>query len=191
VLVEWDPDGIIAQFTQDVDLAARLKREIFDHQDWAEKDRGIISALESNRRFAERTGLSEAQIAELMQIILPSLGLLSATLPLMDELSERGLRLYCLSNMPVEHYDYLRHKYNFWDKFEGIVISGCVYLVKPEAEIYQYLLSEFRLEPEKCVFLDDSPKNIIAAQEQGIHGIVFRDADSCREELKAMGVFDN
>jgi putative hydrolase of the HAD superfamily len=189
VLIEWAPDGIIAQFTQNAELAARLKREIFDHRDWSEKDRGIISAADLNRGFAERTGLAEAQIAELMQIILPTLGLISATLPMMDELSERGLRLYCLSNMPVEHYDYLRQKYDFWDKFDGIVISGCVRLVKPEAEIYQYLLSEYQLEPEKCIFLDDSPKNITAAQEQGIQGIVFQDADSCREALKAMGVF--
>lgn len=190
VLIEWDPDEIISQFTQDPELAIRLKREIFDHPDWAEKDRGEFPAEEFNRRFAQRTGLPVAQIAELMDILVESLLLMTKTLPLMDELRRHGLRLFCLSNMPVEHYEHLQKKYSFWQKFEGIVISGCVNLVKPEPGIYQFLLNEYQLQPAMCVFLDDVPKNITAAQSQGMHGIVFRDVDSCREELKKLGIFD-
>lgn len=184
VLIGWEPDKMIAKFTQDFDLAARMRREIFDHPDWSEKDRGVVPVGEINRRFAQRTGLTENEIAAFMHIIRESLPLMEDTLPLMDELRQKGLSLYCLSNMPVDHYVYLKKRYDFWDKFDGIVISGEVKLVKPEQEIYNYLLDNFNLIPSACVFLDDSPANIAAAQNAGIHGIVFRDVDSCRDELR-------
>lgn len=184
VLIEWDPDGIITKFTDDLELGVILRREIFDHPDWNEKDRGALPVAEINRRFASRTGLAEGEIAAFMDIIRTSLPLMEETLPLMDELRQQGYSLYCLSNMPVEHYDHLTKCYDFWEKFDGIVISGQIKLVKPETEIYQHLLNTFALEPSTCVFLDDSPKNIAAAQDEGIHGIVFQDVDSCRKELK-------
>ena len=59
-------------------------------------------------------------------------------------------------------------------------------LVKPEPEIYQYLLREFQLKPDSCVFIDDSPTNITAAENEGIQGIVFDDLQSCREQLFAV-----
>ncbi len=184
VLVEWNPQRIIDTFTQDQELAAKIRSGVFEHPDWDEKDRGVISKDELNRRFARNTGLSETEIASLMRIVVDTLPLKPETLPLMDELRQLGYRLFCLSNMPVDHFDHLKKIFDFWEKFDGIVISGQVKLVKPEAEIYRYLLEAFSLEPSTCIFLDDSPKNIAAAQKVGIRGIVFRDVDSSREELR-------
>jgi len=115
-----------------------------------------------------------------------SLILMPETLPLMDELRAQGYPLFCLSNMPVEHYQHLTKIYDFWDKFAGIVISGQAKMVKPEPEIYQYLLNTYQLEPSTCIFIDDSPPNIEAAQSLGINGIVFTDVQSCRQELRTM-----
>lgn len=79
-----------------------------------------------------------------------------------------------------------KNKYNFWDVFSGIVFSGQVKMIKPELEIYQFLLREYQLEPETCVFIDDSPKNIEVARSLGIKGIVFSDVQSCRQQLRMM-----
>ncbi|MBC8507016.1 MAG: HAD family phosphatase [Anaerolineales bacterium] len=186
VLIEWNPERIIAGFTDDPELSQTLMVSIFDHPDWAAKDRGTYSETELTQRFAQRTGLSVGDITELMLAIKNSLLLMPDTLPLMDELRTKGYTLYCLSNMPVEHYVHLKNKCDFWDKFEGIVISGQVNMVKPEPEIYQYLLSEYQLDPATCVFIDDSPKNIEVARSIGMNGIVFTDVQSCRQELRAM-----
>ncbi len=183
VVVEWDPDGIIAEFSQEPKMAAKLKREVFDHPDWAEKDRGVLSEAEVSKGFASRTGLSEARIEALMRIVRESLRLKADTLPLIDELRQSGFGIYCLSNMPVEHYEHLRKRYDFWEKFDGIVISGLVKMVKPEPGIYQYLLTEYQLAPSTCIFIDDSPRNIEVAKTLGIEGIVFTDVQSCRQQL--------
>jgi len=186
VVVEWNPQGIVDGFTNDPKLAGTLLESIFDHPDWAEKDRVSYSVAELVQRFAQRTGLSEDQIEKLMLAVRDSLILMPETLPLMDELRAQGYPLFCLSNMPVEHYQHLTKIYDFWDKFAGIVISGQAKMVKPEPEIYQYLLNTYQLEPSTCIFIDDSPPNIEAAQSLGINGIVFTDVQSCRQELRTM-----
>jgi putative hydrolase of the HAD superfamily len=186
VLIEWDPEEIIRKFTGDQELGALLLRSVFNHPDWAEKDRGRYANAELIPRFAQRTGLSQTELESLMRTVLDSLVLMPDSLLLMDELISRGYPLYCLSNMPVEHYEHLRAKYNFWGKFNGLVISGLVKMVKPEPKIYQYLLKEFQLPASTCVFIDDSPINIEVAQKVGMMGIVFTDVQSCRQSLNAL-----
>ncbi|MEZ4708239.1 MAG: HAD-IA family hydrolase [Caldilineaceae bacterium] len=105
------------------------------------------------------------------------------TVALMHELTELEATLYCLSNMPVERYAWLRQSYNFWPLFSGIIISGEIQLIKPDAAIYQHLLQKFELPAEACLFLDDSPPNIEAANALGIHGILFQDAADCRHQV--------
>ena len=39
-----------------------------------------------------------------------------------------------------------------------------------------------------CLFVDDFPPNIEAAENAGMQGIVFHDAGQLREELKARGI---
>ncbi len=54
-------------------------------------------------------------------------------------------------------------------------------------DIYRYLLVSFDLQAEQCLFIDDSPANVTAAQALGIGGLVFTDAYSCRQQLVAQG----
>ena len=60
---------------------------------------------------------------------------------------------------------------------------------KPQYEIYKNLYSRFHLEPEKCIFIDDSPANIEGALMCGIPGAVFHgDVALLRKDLRAAGV---
>ena len=54
--------------------------------------------------------------------------------------------------------------------------------------IYETFLMKFGLKPEECVFLDDSPANIAAAEELGIRGVRFTTREAVMEELKRLGV---
>lgn len=46
--------------------------------------------------------------------------------------------------------------------------------------IYKYLSDTYNLNPDECIFIDDSVANINAANELGIHGIVYTDIESLR-----------
>ncbi len=183
VLIEWNPAEVLSSYYPDPTDQSILMQGIFDHPDWANKDRGVFTAGEDIERFARRTGFTEMEIAALLVAVRESLTLMDDTLPLLYELREDGFRLYCLSNMPVDHATFLVKKYDFWDVFDGIVFSGQVQMIKPEPDIYLHLLHDYKLEPETCIFIDDSPENIEVAKSLGINGIVFTDVQSCRQQL--------
>ncbi len=49
---------------------------------------------------------------------------------------------------------------------------------KPDKEIFQYALNKLKCEPKQCVFVDNSVKNLLVAEEIGIPTILFnRDGD--------------
>jgi putative hydrolase of the HAD superfamily len=186
VLVAWDPAAIARTFTPDPALQARLLADIFQHPDWAERDRGVTPAAELHVRFAARAGLPPAEMDRLMHIVRGSLTLLPDTAAWLRELHARGHRLFCLSNMPQDHYQSLRAAYDFWDVFEGIVISGAVGLIKPEAAIFTHLLGAFGLDAADCIFIDDVAKNIAAAGRLGMRGIQFTEIAQARAELERL-----
>jgi len=186
VLINWNPDEIVRAAFEDVEMRLRVKREVFQHDDWLEMDRGGMTEVEAIPRFARRTGLSEEAVEGLLRAADRTLYPRSDTVELLYELHGRGFPIYGLSNIPSERFDVLRGQYEFWELFSGFVISGKIRMVKPRREIYEYLLSAYGLDPARCIFLDDSPKNIEGAAEVGIRGLVFTDAEQCRSELERL-----
>jgi putative hydrolase of the HAD superfamily len=57
--------------------------------------------------------------------------------------------------------------------FDGLVLSGEINIVKPNAEIFEYLLSKYNLNREECIFVDDNKANITGAEKAGIKGYLF------------------
>jgi HAD superfamily hydrolase (TIGR01509 family) len=54
--------------------------------------------------------------------------------------------------------------------------------VKPDPAIYLHALEGLGLEPE-AVFVDDRRDNVDAADEVGLHGVLFTGVAALREEL--------
>lgn len=194
VLFHWNSTQIIERYVAGLgiqqaerpQMAARLRQHIFDHVDWLETDRGRLSAADAVVRFAQRMECSVDEMQQLWDLCSEHMQPRSDTVALMHELAELGAPLYCLSNMPVERYAWLRQQNDLWHLFQGIVISGEIALIKPDAAIYHHLLNRFGLRANDCIFLDDSPPNVAAANAVGIHAILFKDAASCRDELFAL-----
>ena len=83
-----------------------------------------------------------------------------------------GKRLYLLSNYPREGYRRMREKFadEFGDLFDGGVISSACHFVKPEKEIYEKLIADCALTPERTLFIDDTLPNVEGAMKLGING---------------------
>jgi FMN phosphatase YigB (HAD superfamily) len=90
------------------------------------------------------------------------------------------------ANMPASTFAYLRERHAFWPTFRGIAISGEIKMMKPEREIFEYLLDRFDLAPAETVLVDDHQPNIEAAQAIGLHTVLFRDARQCELELEPL-----
>jgi FMN phosphatase YigB (HAD superfamily) len=88
---------------------------------------------------------------------------------------KEGHHLYALSNWDPESFDILQNQYpDFFNLFDGVMISGDVGLLKPDPLIYKYFLETFDLDPTECFFIDDQLENITAAQKLGIESMQYR-----------------
>ncbi|CAJ1841381.1 HAD family hydrolase [Aeromonas hydrophila] len=186
VVVSWDPVGIVRS-VRGAQGAEQLAERLFNHPDWLEVDRGTLSLHTMARQAEHRTGLSAAENLAILQAVPASLVPDPAMLSLIESLHGAGHTLYALSNMGHASIDWLEQHQPFWRFFSGKVVSARVRMMKPEPDIYRYLLVSFDLQAEQCLFIDDSPANVTAAQALGIGGLVFTDAYSCRQQLVAQG----
>jgi putative hydrolase of the HAD superfamily len=184
VLLKWDPPTVIARLYPDPELQAMVRRQIFEHQDWLEFDRGTYDEPAAAEHFAKLSGRSVAETRTLIRATREALEPIEGTVALVDDLVAAGVHLYLLSNMPVSTFEFLLGRYQFFRHFKELVISGAILLVKPEPAIYKHLVEKTGIVPAESVFIDDLLKNVIAARECGLHAIQFRDPQSCRAELR-------
>jgi putative hydrolase of the HAD superfamily len=186
VVLDWNPDLILENFYGNVDARVAMKAALFQHPDWLQMDRGVLTEPEAVARLQRRTGRPTAELSGLFDAVRSSLQPKPHTLALIERLAQRSVPLYCLSNMPASTFAYLRERHAFWPAFSGIVISGEIKMMKPEREVFEYLLDRFALVPAETVFVDDHQPNIDAAQAIGLHTVLFRDAQQCELELEAL-----
>lgn len=185
VLLEWNPASTIARLYPDAATQAVIRKQMFEHADWHEFDRGSLSYEAAIQHFAKQTGRSPEETRTLIHATRESLTPIAGTITLLEELAAAGVHLYLLSNMPVSTFDYLVQHHKFFAHFKHLVISGAILLVKPEPAIYKHLVEQTGIVPAESVFIDDLLKNVVAAQECGFHAIQFTDPASCRKQLRA------
>ncbi len=186
VLLDWNPDQLLQGYYAEPAERAAMKRAIFLHADWLEVDRGTLSEEALLARIARRLGRPVPELAGLFGTVRESLRPKLDTVALLEALAARGVPLYCLSNMPLETFTYLRERFGFWDLFRGIVISGEIRLVKPQPEIFEYLLARYELSAADTILIDDYAVNVEAAQALGLQTVLFTDARRCEQALRPL-----
>ena len=195
--IVFDMGGVLIDFSAEL-FSRRLRvtaqeqellvRYVLRTADWVRLDRGTITEEEVYANACaklpkELHAAAEYIIYHWNEPIVPIKG----TAEVVRELKEKGYTLYLLSNAS-------RRQHEYWpeipgsDCFSGKVISADLHLLKPEAAIYQALFDKFDLTPANCIFIDDFPPNIEAAENAGMQGIVFHDAAQLRKELIERGI---
>ena len=67
-----------------------------------------------------------------------------------------------------------------------VVISDQVGLRKPEPPIYELTAAKLGLRPEDCVFVDDTPANLVTARQLGMATVHFAGAPSDFAEIERL-----
>jgi len=185
VLLEWNPRDVIARLHPDAASQAVIRKHMFEHDDWHQFDRGSLTYDGAIKHFSRTTGLSAEETRALIHATRESLRPIEGTVRMVDDLAAAGVHLYLLSNMPVSTFEYLVQHHRFFRHFRHLVISGAILMIKPDPAIYKHLVEKTGIVPAESVFIDDLLKNVVAARECGFEAIQFRDAASCRDELRA------
>jgi putative hydrolase of the HAD superfamily len=186
VVLDWNPDAILEHYYADLDARTAMRTALFQHPDWLLMDRGVFTEAEVIARLGERTGRDKTELTGLLDAVRHSLQPKSDTVALIERLARRQVPLYCLSNMAASTFAHLRERHTFWPAFRGIVISGEIRMMKPDREIFEYLLRRYELAAGETVFIDDHRPNIDAAQALGMYTVWFRDAGQCEAELERL-----
>ena len=105
--------------------------------------------------------------------------IISANVKLLQELKDKGYKLYILSNWDPSSFPLFQQSFpeifvtaDNKEMFDGIMISGDAKIVKPEAVIFKKCLEEFNITAQDAIFIDDEPANVVAAQKVGIATIL-------------------
>ncbi|MBO4520751.1 MAG: HAD family phosphatase [Alphaproteobacteria bacterium] len=96
--------------------------------------------------------------------------------------------LYGLSNWSAEKFEVTCPKYDFFNLFDGIVMSGVEKEIKPEPRLFEILIERYRLTPEETLFTDDSLPNIRTAETLGFQAIHFETPEKLEQAMKEKGV---
>lgn len=115
-------------------------------------------------------------------------GALDDVVEILEELRERPLGLYALSNFSGDLFREVSPRFEFLKWFDGLLISGDEGIIKPDPAIYELLLDRFDLTARRTVFIDDRAENIEAARAAELVGIHFHSAAQLRRELVKRGV---
>jgi len=96
---------------------------------------------------------------------------------------QKNHKLYALTNWSAELFPYAKEKYDFLNIFRGILVSGEENLQKPDPAIYNLLMSRYNIKASESLFIDDSLRNIEAADRLGLKVIHFMSPSQLREDL--------
>jgi len=114
-------------------------------------------------------------------------GAVAGTVAILEELHATGVPLYALTNWSAETFPIGRRRFEFLERFRGIVVSGEEKMMKPDPRIYRLLLSRFGLAAGDCVFIDDAPYNVEGARSVGLHALHFTTPANLRTDLAVLG----
>ena len=87
---------------------------------------------------------------------------------------------FCLlSNDVAEWSDFLTKHHQLNPYFKEKIISGHVQMRKPDKNLFLHALKLLQCAPDSCIFVDNSVKNLLAAESLGIETILFnRDGEA-------------
>ena len=187
VLLDWNPRYLFRQiFSSEEEITWFL-----DHvctMEWnSRQDEGRTWAAAVAERsalfpeFAEQIRAYDERWHEMLG------GVIDDTVALLQELSERGVPLYSLTNWSAEKYHHAA-AFPFMDHFRGVLVSGMEGLRKPDPRIFALLASRFQLDPGRTLFIDDVAENIEAAANAGYLTFHFGEAASLRRRLSSLGL---
>ena len=174
VVVEWNPARVLETFPGNPGLKKHVRENGFFREIWTEFDRGTWNQERFTREAAKLSGYPVADCNALLEHAKHSLVPVPETEALIARLSRQGFRLYCLSNMSVEHYGYLKGR-DVFRYFDGQVISALEGLLKPERAFFELILERYHLLPDETLFIDDLERNVQGAMALGIHVVHFVD----------------
>lgn len=87
--------------------------------------------------------------------------------------TESDYKIILLSNTNELHIDWIKNNISFYEEFKAcfdkFYLSHEIHLRKPNYDIFNHVIQQNNLNPNKTLFIDDTAQNTIAASKLNIH----------------------
>ncbi len=177
VIVHFDETYMTSVYIEDNDEVEKVRSVVFDRLYWDRLDNGTITDDEVKAgiksRLPEHIWEAACTVYDKWYYNLP---FFDGMRELISKLKENGNKVFLLSNISqgfMEGYKSVPEIAELFDSFDGLVFSGPLGIVKPSADIFNFLLKTYSLKAEESLFIDDREINIKGAEAVGINGYLF------------------
>ncbi len=103
-------------------------------------------------------------------------------------LKRRGLLTAIVSNMGDSVHEHMVRELDWLSRFDVLVWSYQLGVVKPDREIYRYALERLGTQPGETLFIDDKAENVETAVAMGMKGMIFSDVEKLRVDIVESGL---
>ena len=185
VLISFRPAEYLDKKNYPPELKSIILNDIFGSVEWKELDNGDITLSEAIESISMKSSLKKEEISRIFNLRTDLTFPLAQNVLLLPELKKQGLRLYFLSNFPLDIFDEVKNDYSFFSYFDGGLISAEARCSKPDPKIYSLFFKRFCIEPEECLYIDDLEANVRTAESFGAKGIIADGSDRISQSILA------
>ena len=175
VLLDFNPEFSLNKYCKSEEEKNIIRKELFEGQEWVMSDNGDISDKDKfekvKHRVPEKYHESLKKCVDNWDLCMVPL---KGAKEFCDYIKSKGYGIYILSNASDKFYTYFSRFFLPLDYFTGIVVSSDIHMLKPNEEIYKYILNKYNLKAEECLFIDDKDYNVEGAKKVNIQAEVFK-----------------
>ena len=187
VLVEFRPKAFLEELGFAPEALNGVYETMFRSPLWLELDRGTYTFEEAVPLFIKMSPHLEAEIRQVLNVPKDKmLSPMEGSAEFLIDLKKQGYRIFVLSNFTQEGFAAIKQHYDYIHYVDEAVISSDIHMMKPEPEIYTYMLEKLKIRPEETIFIDDLEVNLAPARALGIHTVQFTTLDEVKEKVGAL-----
>ena len=187
VLINWDPRNLYRKVFSDEKEMEYFLSEVCT-MDWNEQQDAGRSWKDGIDLLVPQFPKYEMEINAYFDRWEEMLGgEISGTVEILKQLkASRKFRIYGLTNWSAETFPIALKQFDFLKLFEGILVSGNEGIKKPDPAIYERMLERYQIERQTALFIDDSLRNVKAAEKTGIKSIHFTSPEALEKSLEIL-----
>ena len=193
--IVFDIGGVL-EMTPDLGLAAKWEQrfnlqpgELDKHLSavWHGGSLGDMSLADVHQQIETNLGSGAAEVDEFMADLWREyLGTLNGELAAYFASLRPRYQTAILSNSFVGAREKEQAAYGFEDMCDLVIYSHEEGLAKPDPRFFALACERLDVRPDEMIFLDDVEGHIAAANQFGIHGLVFRNNTQAIADIEAL-----
>jgi 2-haloacid dehalogenase len=189
VLIDWDPRYLYRKIFEDETEMEHFLEEVCSGE-WNEEQDAGRTLKEGTEWLVARYPQYENYIRAYYGRWPEMLGgVHTGTVAILKALKDSGqYKLYALTNWSAETFPVALERYDFLGWFDGIVVSGEEKSRKPFPEFYRRLAARYGINMQNALFIDDSLRNVQAAETCGMQAIHFQSPEALEKALKTLDI---